>query len=278
MWTLLSFFQSFSSDKIARDFQLGKKKTKGEYRRQNSNSCKKSNLSNLKYFSFSKEKCQISLISVSLPSLPLNKLADNRWLWHGLPYPSSLGLGQEQTWRPYPEFLGKFPPQIRFCILSSRCSHLFPAQKVLCAWQTISSLSRARIFRYLKSQWFPQWPCHGKNVGLEIPWRNKQRKRTWSGEGGDASFANIPSFVIDFGYYRITNSPSPAGFPLVLPQSLKHKERQGLPREIMEKCRFSVNLAFSEYILCFNPLLCFCSLIASKFTFLFLKLQSPPKL
>lgn len=121
---------------------------------------------------------------------------------------------------------------------------------------------------------------------VTMPWQKrglrnslkKQRKRTWSGEGGDASFANIPSFVIDFGYYRITNSPSPAGFPLMLPKSLKQKERQGLSREIMEKCRFSVNPAFSEYILCFNPLLCFCSLISSKFTFLFLKLQSPPKL
>lgn len=56
-------------------------------------------------FLISKGKCQISLISISLPLFPLNKLADNRWLWHGLPYPSSLGLGQEQTWRPYPEFL-----------------------------------------------------------------------------------------------------------------------------------------------------------------------------
>lgn len=76
---------------------------------------------------------------------------------------------------------------------------------------------------------------HGKNVGLEIPWRNKQRKRTWSGEGGDASFGNIPGFVIDFGYYRITNSPSPAGFPLVLPKSLKQKKRQSLPRELTGK-------------------------------------------
>lgn len=56
-------------------------------------------------FFISKGKYQVSFVFVSLPFLPLKNLADNRWVWQGLPYPSCSGLCQKQTWRPYPELL-----------------------------------------------------------------------------------------------------------------------------------------------------------------------------
>lgn len=100
-------FFSFSSDKITKDFQLerGKKREK-----ENIESKMVVHVRNqipviTNIFHFQKKVWTVTYICFTSFFFPLNKLADNRWLWHGLPYPSSSGLCQKQTWRPYTEFL-----------------------------------------------------------------------------------------------------------------------------------------------------------------------------
>lgn len=106
--TSVIFFKVFLPTKLVKIFSEGGKKEekrKGESRKQNGSSSKKSDPTNLKLFFIF--KCKITdATHICLTSFfPLNKLVDNRQLWRGLPYPSPAGLCQEQTRRPHPEFL-----------------------------------------------------------------------------------------------------------------------------------------------------------------------------
>lgn len=83
-------------------------------------------------------------------------------------------------------------------------------------------------------------------------------------------------FAIDCAWYKITNSPSPVGFHC--PNHYRTQRNTGFAQGTHRQ-RFNVNPSFRPWNIftILNSLLCFCSLItASKFTFLFLKLQSLP--